>query len=182
MTWWCLLKATRGRIYRGKRMWRCGGWDRWCRHHKLEVSIAKSVMMLLKGKPNLNRPPCFKMGQYPIRRVWEYMYLDVILNEKLRFTQHANRSAAKCTTWTAAGNEGRIGVLPWKQVDNCAKEWQRQFWPMQRVDGGTSWRATTSGRCCCATVEASSTSAEAYRTAPTVELPLVPMCYSSTSR
>lgn len=71
--------------------------DRLCKHHKLDVSIGKSVMMLSKGKLNVSQPHSVKMGQRSLKRVREHLYLDVSLDDKLSFNRHANRSAAKCT-------------------------------------------------------------------------------------
>ena len=69
--------------------------NKWCGEHKLSISAPKSVMILLKGKLDITRPPTVKMGADSIKLYEEARYLGVVFGERFDMLPHiqATKSA-----------------------------------------------------------------------------------------
>lgn len=61
----------------------------WCIKHKLNISIGKTTVMILKGKPSKNRLPILQINNNRIKFSNTVKYLGIILDDKLSFVEHA---------------------------------------------------------------------------------------------
>ena len=86
----------------------------WCEGHKMKLSPSKTVMMLLRGKLNIRRPPNIYLEGKPLKMVSEICYLGTtfeagIMGPKIR--QHIIKVAKKCRT--LFGSLRRIAKRDW---------------------------------------------------------------------
>lgn len=81
----------------------CGGQamrivSEWSANVGVEVALDKTVMMLLKGKLSLSRPPLVRSGGASIRYVTQVKYLGLVVGERMNFLPHLTHVRDKLTT------------------------------------------------------------------------------------
>lgn len=87
----------------------CAILEQWSIENRLELSVAKTKVMLLKGQ--LRRPPIVKIRNQTVQHVQTYKYLGVVLDEKLSFKSHIEYACKKAVD--AFYKIGRIGKANW---------------------------------------------------------------------
>lgn len=70
----------------------------WCRSYKMELSSSKTVMIQLKGKYDINRPPIIKIGEKRLKMVSSVRYLGVDFDERLGVSTHIKRITENATS------------------------------------------------------------------------------------
>lgn len=68
----------------------------WCTNEKLELSVKKSELFLIKGKFDIRRPPTIKIGSRSIRMVPTMKYLGVQFDMGMRVNSHVQTVKARC--------------------------------------------------------------------------------------
>ena len=67
----------------------------WCEEQKLEISIKKSEMLLLKGFLDIKRPPVVKIGNTSMKMNPKARYLGIIFGSRLNITPHIDYITTK---------------------------------------------------------------------------------------
>lgn len=83
---------------------------RWSKENRLQLSIRKTKVMMLKGKLP-GRPPTVRINNETIQHVQSLKYLGVILDERLSFLPHIKYACRKATD--AYYKIGRISKQSW---------------------------------------------------------------------
>lgn len=78
----------------------------WCKNVGLEISISKSVCMMLRGKFSRGRPPTVRFGEQRLRYVTETKYVGITIGEGLNFLPHFRETKDKMLR--LAGKMGRV--------------------------------------------------------------------------
>lgn len=67
----------------------------WCKQHKLQLSEAKSEMLLVKGFLDTRRPPTVKIGQISLKMPQSVRYLGLHFGPRLNVTPHVKQITDK---------------------------------------------------------------------------------------
>ena len=87
---------------------------KWCEEHKMKLSQSKTVMMLLRGKLNLGRPPIIYLESKPVKMVSEMCYLGITLETGVvgpKIKKHVIKVTKKCRN--VFGSLRRIAKRDW---------------------------------------------------------------------
>lgn len=76
--------------------------NNWCKLHKLNISVDKTFAMLVKGKFDRERMPVIKINNRKIKYVMKVKYLGLIIDEKLKFIEHAKYIRSKVIKFVMA--------------------------------------------------------------------------------